>query len=74
LFQIYGIIKILIKTSSNKIIGIISIAGKTKEKLDTHMAEKPKPLKPLTIEATKTTINKKMHVDKFTSNNDSKLI
>tara|TARA_Y100000768_G_C23386928_1_gene411038 strand:+ start:149 stop:340 length:192 start_codon:yes stop_codon:yes gene_type:complete len=50
----YGIIKILINTSSIKIIGTISIAGKIKENPEIHMAEKPKPLKPLIIEATNT--------------------
>ena len=54
LFQIYGIIKILIKTSRINIIGTISIAGRIKEKPEIHVAEKPKPLKPLIIEATNT--------------------
>jgi hypothetical protein len=55
LFQIYGIIKILIATSNAKIIGTISIAGSIKEKPEIHVAEKPKPLKPLIIEAINTT-------------------
>ena len=55
LFHIYGIIKILIKTSKIKIIGTISIAGSIKEKPEIHVAENPKPLNPLTIDATKTT-------------------
>jgi|TARA_B110001454_G_scaffold90639_1_gene86425 hypothetical protein len=54
LFQIYGTIKILIITSSNKIIGTISIAGSIKENPEIHVAEKPKPLKPLIIDATNT--------------------
>jgi hypothetical protein len=55
LFQIYGIIKILIKTSSINMIGTISIAGSIKEKPEIHVAENPKPLKPLIIDAIKTT-------------------
>ena len=35
-------------------IGTISIAGSIKEKPDIHIAEKPKPLKPLIIDATST--------------------
>ena len=54
LFHIYGIIKILIITSSIKIIGTISIAGRIKEKPEIHVAEKPKPLNPLMIDAMKT--------------------
>ena len=54
LFLIYGIIKMLINTSSIKIIGTISIAGSIKENPEIHVAEKPKPLKPLIIEATNT--------------------
>ena len=45
----------LINTSSIRIIGIISIAGRIKEKPEMHVAEKPKPLKPLIIEAISTT-------------------
>jgi hypothetical protein len=44
----------LIKISRIKIIGTISIAGSMKEKPDIHVAEKPKPLKPLIIDATNT--------------------
>ena len=46
----------LINTSSIKIkiIGTISIAGSIKENPEIHVAEKPKPLKPLIIEATNT--------------------
>jgi len=44
----------LIKISRIKIIGTISIAGSMKEKPDIHVAEKPKPLKPLIIEAINT--------------------
>ncbi len=47
----YGTIKILIITSSIRIIGTISIAGSIKEKPEIHVAEKPKPLKPLMIDA-----------------------
>ena len=57
LFQIYGIIKILIKTSNTNIIGTISIAGIIKAKPEIHVAEKPKPLNPLIIDAINT-INK----------------
>ena len=55
LFQIYGIIKILIKTSSINMIGTISTAGSIKEKPEIHVAENPKPLNPLIIDAIKTT-------------------
>jgi len=44
----------LIITSNASIIGTISIAGSTKEKPEIHVAEKPKPLKPLIIEAINT--------------------
>jgi hypothetical protein len=44
----------LIITSNAKIIGTISIAGSIKEKPETQVAEKPKPLKPLIIDATNT--------------------
>ena len=54
LFHIYGAIKILIITSSIRIIGTISIAGRIKEKPEIHIAEKPKPLKPLIIDAINT--------------------
>ena len=57
LFHIYGIIKILIKTSNIKMIGTISIAGSVKEKPEIHVAENPKPLNHLIIDATNT-INK----------------
>ena len=57
LFQIYGIINILMKTSNINIIGTISSAGIIKEKPEIHVAEKPKPLKPLIIDAINT-INK----------------
>ena len=57
LFQTYGNIKILIKTSNIKMIGTISIAGIIKAKPETHVAEKPKPLNPLIIDAINT-INK----------------
>jgi|TARA_B100000809_G_scaffold231678_1_gene247014 hypothetical protein len=54
LFQIYGIIKILIITSSAIMMGTISIAGSIKEKPEIHIAEKPKPLNPLIIDAIST--------------------
>tara|TARA_B100001113_G_scaffold150074_1_gene123126 strand:+ start:397 stop:831 length:435 start_codon:yes stop_codon:yes gene_type:complete len=57
LFHIYGIIKTLIKTSKINIIGTISIAGSIKEKPEIHVAENPKPLNPLIIDAINT-INK----------------
>ena len=57
LFHIYGIIKILIKTSSINIIGTIWIAGIIKEKPEIHVAENPKPLNPLIMDAINT-INK----------------
>tara|TARA_B100000575_G_scaffold66926_1_gene51626 strand:- start:274 stop:435 length:162 start_codon:yes stop_codon:yes gene_type:complete len=43
--------KILIITSRINMIGTISIAGIIKEKPDIHVAEKPKPLNPLIMEA-----------------------
>ena len=55
LFQTYGIIKILIKTSNINMMGTISIAGSIKEKPEIHVAENPKPLNPLIIDAIKTT-------------------
>ena len=54
LFQIYGTIKILIITSKARIIGTISIAGSIKENPEMQVAEKPKPLKPLIIDAINT--------------------
>jgi hypothetical protein len=50
----YGIIKTLIITSSIRIIGTISIAGRINEKPEIHVAEKPKPLNPLIIDAINT--------------------
>ena len=44
-------------TSKTKIIGTISIAGKINEIKDMHVAENPKPLNPLIMDATNT-INK----------------
>ena len=44
-------------TSKTKIIGTISIAGKINEIKDIHVAENPKPLNPLIIDAINT-INK----------------
>ena len=54
LLQIYGTIKILIITSKARIIGTISITGRIREKPEMHVAEKPKPLKPLIIDAINT--------------------
>ena len=44
----------LINTSSMRIIGTISNAGRIKEKPLIHVAEKPKPLNPLMIDAINT--------------------
>jgi hypothetical protein len=41
-------------TSSIRIIGNIYNAGRIKEKPEIHVAEKPKPLNPLIIEAMNT--------------------
>jgi hypothetical protein len=41
-------------TSSIRIIGTISIAGRIKEKPEMLVAEKPKPLNPLIIDAINT--------------------
>jgi hypothetical protein len=49
--------KMLTITSKIKIIGTISIAGKIKEIKDMQVAENPKPLNPLMIDAINT-INK----------------
>jgi hypothetical protein len=57
LFQIYGNIKILTITSKISIIGTISIAGNINEIKDMHVAENPKPLNPLIIDAINT-VNK----------------
>ena len=54
LLHMYGIIKILIKTSSINMIGTISIAGSIKENPEIHVAENPKPLNPLTTDAIST--------------------
>tara|TARA_B110000116_G_C16501892_1_gene431672 strand:+ start:343 stop:534 length:192 start_codon:yes stop_codon:yes gene_type:complete len=59
--------KILIKTSSNNIIGTISIAGSIKEKPEIHVAEKPKPLNPLIIDAINTVSSKKKNSIKLSS-------
>ena len=64
LFQIYGIIKILIKTSRINIIGTISIAGSINEKPEIHVAEKPKPLNPLIIDAINTVNKMKKKISK----------
>ena len=47
----------LMKTSKINIIGTIYIAGSIKAKPEIHVAEKPKPLNPLMIDAINT-INK----------------
>tara|TARA_B100001121_G_C18353001_1_gene463372 strand:- start:12 stop:374 length:363 start_codon:yes stop_codon:yes gene_type:complete len=65
LFQTYGAIKILIRTSKIKIIGTISIAGIMKEKPETQVAENPNPLNPLMIDA--------INVMKIIRNNSNKL-
>jgi len=44
----------LTDTSRIRIIGTISIVGKIKEIRDIHVAEKPKPLNPLIIDAINT--------------------
>ena len=64
----------LIKTSRIKIIGTISIVGNTNVRPDTHIAEKPKPLNPLTIEAKRTTKTIKIKLDKLNSKKDNKFI
>ena len=51
----------LTMTSNIKIIGTISIAEKIKENPEIHVAEKPKPLKPLIIEASNTVNNIKIN-------------
>jgi len=72
LFLIYGIINILINTSSIKIIGTISIAGRIKENPEIQVAEKPNPLKPLITEATKTVNIIKYISNKLNCKNDKK--
>jgi len=54
LLHMYGIINILIKTSSINMIGTISIAGSIKENPEIHVAENPKPLNPLITDAINT--------------------
>ena len=49
----------LIITSNASIIGTISNAGSIKENPEIQVAEKPKPLKPLIIEAINTTNTEK---------------
>ena len=46
-----GIIKKLAIISNKRIIGTISFGGKIKDNKETLDAEKPNPLKPLTVEA-----------------------
>ena len=64
----------LTDTSRIRIIGTISIVGKIKEIRDMHVAEKPKPLNPLTIEAIKTTNNIKIALERLISSNERRLI
>ena len=54
-------------TSKTKIIGTISIAGKINEINDMHVAENPKPLNPLIIDAINTTNNIIKNWDKLKS-------
>ena len=67
LFQMLGIIKKLATISSIRIIGTISFGGKINDKSETLDAEKPKPLKPLTVEANRIIPqkNKNSKKDKF---------
>ena len=74
LFQIYGAIKILINTSSIKIIGTISIAGSINEKPEIQVAENPNPLKPLTIEAINTVNKINENSKKLNSKYENKFI
>jgi len=53
-------------------IGTISIAGRIKEKPEMHVAEKPKPLKPLIIEAISTTNSTKQISTILSSKYDKK--
>ena len=59
--------KMLTITSKIKIIGTISMAGKIKEIKDMHVAENPKPLNPLIIDAINTTNNIIKNWDKLKS-------
>lgn len=63
LFQMLGIIKKLAIISNVRIIGTISFGGRINESKDTLDAEKPKPLKPLTNEAKRITIQKNRKFD-----------
>ena len=54
-----GIIKKLAIISKSRIIGTISLGGKINDKRDTLEAENPKPLNPLTRDASKITAQKK---------------
>ena len=73
----YGIIKILIATSSIKIIGTTSIVGNINASPETEIAENPKPLKPLTVAATSIMIIIKIKFvklnSKFTNSADSNM-
>ena len=67
LFQILGIIKKLATISSSKIMGTISFGGIMNDNKDTLDAEKPKPLKPLTNDASKITLARKINSTKSNS-------
>ena len=56
-----GTIKKLAIISNNKIIGTISFGGRIKDNSETLEAEKPNPLKPLTVEANKIIPQKNMN-------------
>jgi len=62
-FHILGIIKKLAIISNKRIIGTISLGGNMNERSETLDAEKPKPLKPLTNEAKRITIQKNRKFD-----------
>ena len=59
-----GTIKKLAIISNNKIMGTISFGGRTKDNKETLEAEKPNPLKPLTVDAKKIIPQKKMNSKK----------
>ena len=60
-FHILGIIKKLAIISNKRIIGTISLGGNMNERSETLEAEKPKPLKPLTNEAKRITLQKNIN-------------
>ena len=55
----------LINTSNISMIGTISITGSIKEMPETHVAEKPKPLNPLIIDAINTVSTMKLNSKKL---------